>query len=98
MKKSNGELIPINYEADPMGFIHIINAYEENDHIFVDAPFKSTAIDYRYILKYKKYKIIYPEFCSFLAKDYWILKRSIVYKKMIQRFKICSILAESDDF
>ena len=48
MKKSNGELIPINYEADPMGFIHIINAYEENDHIFVDAPFKSTAIDYRY--------------------------------------------------
>ena len=48
VKKSTGELIPINYEADPMGFIHIINAYEENDHIFVDAPFKSTAIDYRY--------------------------------------------------
>ena len=29
-----------------MGFIHIINAYEENDNIIIDAPFKSSLIEY----------------------------------------------------
>ena len=32
--------VPLNYEADPMGFFHIINAYEESGHLVLDAPFK----------------------------------------------------------
>ena len=32
--------VPLNYEADPMGFYHIINAYEDSGHLVLDAPFK----------------------------------------------------------
>ena len=38
--------MPINYEADPMGFFHIINAYEESRHLVLDAPFKSSPVSY----------------------------------------------------
>merc|ERR1712029_807769 len=39
VKKSTGEVVPINYVADPMAFFHIINAYEVDGHIVLDAPF-----------------------------------------------------------
>ena len=44
--KSTGKILPINYEADPMGFFHIFNAYEENNCIILDAPFKSSPVSY----------------------------------------------------
>ena len=33
IEKDNGKIHPINYEADPMGFFHIINAYEDDGFI-----------------------------------------------------------------
>ena len=36
--------VPLNYEADPMGFYHIINAYEDSGHLVLDAPFKVVKI------------------------------------------------------
>ena len=47
VEKSTGKIHPIKYEADPMGFSHLINAYEENDHIILDAPFRSSAEVYQ---------------------------------------------------
>ena len=40
--------VPLNYEADPMGFYHIINAYEESGHIVLDAPFKVSSSWYHF--------------------------------------------------
>ena len=37
--------VPLNYEADPMGFYHIINAYEDSGHLVLDAPFKVRNIE-----------------------------------------------------
>ena len=37
--------VPLNYEADPMGFYHIINAYEDSGHLVLDAPFKVRKIE-----------------------------------------------------
>ena len=46
MEKATGKFLPTNYEADAMGFYHIINAYEENDCLILDAPFKSSPVSY----------------------------------------------------
>ena len=46
LRKSTGNLHPIQYESDPMGFFHIINAYEEGGNIILDAPFNSNPINY----------------------------------------------------
>ena len=46
MEKSTGKILPTNYEADTMGFFHIINAYEENNCVILDAPFKSSPVSY----------------------------------------------------
>eukprot|EP00091_Calanus_sinicus_P012415 TRINITY_DN2800_c0_g1_i3.p1 TRINITY_DN2800_c0_g1~~TRINITY_DN2800_c0_g1_i3.p1 ORF type:complete len:414 (-),score=43.25 TRINITY_DN2800_c0_g1_i3:647-1888(-) len=46
MEKSTGKFLPTNYEADAMGFFHIINAYEENNCVIIDAPFKSSPVSY----------------------------------------------------
>ena len=46
MEKATGNISPIKYEADPMGFFHIINAYEDDGHIILDAPFKSSPVSY----------------------------------------------------
>ena len=46
VEKSTGNSHPVKYEADPMGFFHMINAYEENDFIVLDAPFKSSPVSY----------------------------------------------------
>ena len=46
LEKSSGNVLPLHYEADPMGFFHIINAYEESDHIVLDAAFKSSPVSY----------------------------------------------------
>ena len=46
VEKANGKIHPINYEADPMGFFHIINAYEDNGFIILDAPFKASPVSY----------------------------------------------------
>ena len=39
VEKATGNIFPIKYEADPMGFFHMINAYEEDGFILLDAPF-----------------------------------------------------------
>jgi len=46
MEKSTGNFLPTAYEGDPLGFYHIINAYEEDWYIIIDAPFKSTPTTY----------------------------------------------------
>jgi len=46
IEKSSGKRVPLNYEADPMGFYHIINAYEDSGHLVLDAPFKAQPISY----------------------------------------------------
>ena len=46
MRKSDGQILSTKYEADPQGFFHIFNAYEEDGHLILDAPFKSTPISY----------------------------------------------------
>ena len=46
VEKSTGKLHPLKYEADPFGFFHAINAYEEDGHVILDAPFKSTPVSY----------------------------------------------------
>ena len=46
VEKSTGNILPIKYEADPMGFFHMINAYEEDGFIILDAPFKSSPVSY----------------------------------------------------
>merc|ERR1711936_575974 len=46
MEKESGKFLPTNYEADGMGFYHIINAYEENDCLVLDAPFKASPVSY----------------------------------------------------
>jgi carotenoid cleavage dioxygenase-like enzyme len=33
IEKSTGNELPIKYEADPMGFVHTFNAYEEDGYI-----------------------------------------------------------------
>jgi carotenoid cleavage dioxygenase-like enzyme len=33
IEKSTGNELPIKYEADPMGFVHTFNAYEDDGHI-----------------------------------------------------------------
>jgi len=46
VRKSDGQILSTKYEADPQGFFHIFNAYEEDGHLILDAPFKSTPISY----------------------------------------------------
>lgn len=46
LDKVSGEFLPLTYEADPMGFFHIFNAYEDDGFLVLDAPFKSTPISY----------------------------------------------------
>jgi len=46
VEKSTGKILPTNYEADAMGFFHIINAYEESGSLVLDAPFKSSPTSY----------------------------------------------------
>jgi len=46
MEKSTGKILETKYEGDAMGFYHIINAYEENGNIFLDAPFKASPTSY----------------------------------------------------
>ena len=37
---------PVKYEADAFGFFHVINAYEEDGNLVLDAPFKSKPVSY----------------------------------------------------
>ena len=46
IEKSTGNESPIKYEADPMGFVHTFNAYEDDDYIVLDAPWQSFPIMY----------------------------------------------------
>ena len=46
VEKATGKIHPVKYEADPMGFFHMINAYEEDNFIVLDAPFKSSPVSY----------------------------------------------------
>ena len=46
VEKVTGNIFPVKYEADPMGFFHMINAYEEDGFILLDAPFKSSPVSY----------------------------------------------------
>ena len=47
IEKSTGNTLPMKYEADPMGFVHIYNAYEDDaGYIVLDAPFQSFPIAY----------------------------------------------------
>ena len=46
LDKSTGIIKSTKYEADPMGFYHIFNAYEEDGFLILDAPFKSVPISY----------------------------------------------------
>ena len=47
IEKSTGNELPIKYEADPMGFVHTFNAYEDKDgYIVLDAPWQSFPIMY----------------------------------------------------
>ena len=41
IEKTSGKVLPSQYTTEPMAYYHIINAYEENDHIILDAPFNS---------------------------------------------------------
>ena len=41
IEKTSGNVLPSQYTTEPMAYYHIINAYEENDHIILDAPFNS---------------------------------------------------------
>ena len=50
VEKATGKITPIKYEGDPMGFFHIINAYEADGFIILDAPFKPSAISYNTLL------------------------------------------------
>ena len=36
----------MKYEADPMGFVHTFNAYEDDSYIILDAPWQSFPIQY----------------------------------------------------
>ena len=41
IEKSTGNELPIKYEADPMGFVHTFNAYEDDGYIgFVHPIFR----------------------------------------------------------
>ena len=46
VEKATGNIFPVKYEADPMGFFHMINAYEEDNFLILDAPFKSSPVSY----------------------------------------------------
>ena len=46
MEKSTGKFLPNKYEADPMGFYHVFNAYEEEGCVVLDAPFKPSPTSY----------------------------------------------------
>ena len=46
IEKSTGNELPIKYEADPMGFVHTFNAYEDDGYIVLDAPWQSFPIMY----------------------------------------------------
>ena len=46
MEKSTGIFLPNKYEADPMGFYHVFNAYEEDNCLVLDAPFKPSPTSY----------------------------------------------------
>ena len=41
IEKTTGKVLPSQYTTEPMAYFHIINAYEESDHIILDAPFNS---------------------------------------------------------
>jgi len=46
LDKQTGEFLPISYTADPMGWFHIFNAYEDSGFLVMDAPFKSQSVSY----------------------------------------------------
>ena len=46
IEKATGKELPIKYEADPMGFVHTFNAYEDDGYIVLDAPWQSFPIQY----------------------------------------------------
>jgi len=80
--KKTGKFLPIKYEADPMGFFHIFNAYEENDSIVLDAPFNTKGISYdaftRKNLKSDP-KTVWPEIIEGLTlfSKRWILPLNV---------------------
>jgi len=43
VEKATGKLLPIIYNTEPMAYFHIINAYEDQGHLIVDAPFNAAA-------------------------------------------------------
>jgi hypothetical protein len=53
MEKSTGKILDTKYEGDAMGFYHVFNAYEDNDCLVLDAPFKASPTGYSvFMVKY----------------------------------------------
>lgn len=46
LNKKSGEVSPIKYEADAFGFFHVINTFEEEGQLVLDAPFKAKPVSY----------------------------------------------------
>ena len=51
MEKATGKFVATNYEADAMGFYHIINAYEEDNCLVLDAPFVVQPMSYNVLTR-----------------------------------------------
>ena len=50
INKITGKMLPQHYQAEGLGFIHIINAYEEDGNIVLDAPFNPRKTGYDFVM------------------------------------------------
>ena len=69
IEKSTGNELPIKYEADPMGFVHTFNAYEDDGYIVLDAPWQSFPIMVWFIRYFHQSRI--PNLRIFLTNIYY---------------------------
>merc|ERR1711892_491501 len=88
MEKSTGKISPTKYEADAQGFYHIINAYEENDSLILDAPFKSSPTSYNaFMVKYlASDPLTYQNYMISLGPTAGLSKRWVIPLNIPQNF------------
>jgi len=99
MEKSTGKILATKYEGDAMGFFHVINAYEENDNIFLDAPFKASPTSYGAftIKNLASDPITYQNFMMSTGPTAGISKRWVLPLKVPERFSPPAQLKLTED-
>ena len=70
VEKPTGNIHPVKYEADPMGFFHMINAYEEDNFIKILIP--------RHHINTIEHQPVGPKFTTFLLRDWGLFVKFFV--------------------